>query len=110
MKKELVIFGLIILLVSVGSSGCDQITRDNRFIGTWTDQLETGSFTCLSDGTLTVSSGLLSGSGTWTFQNGKFVIQSDDYKAVYGYSFSNNDNTLTLTESNSGFSIIYTKQ
>jgi hypothetical protein len=128
MKKKLIIIGIITLLVTIGLSGCNQIsntlnTERNRFFGTWSNSqvhddgmgpytIKT-TITFLSDGTVSWSS-LLTSSGTWDLKDGKLVmnVQLGDSSniVINNYSFSNNDKTLSLTDVNIGGTTVYTKQ
>jgi hypothetical protein len=118
MKKQLVILGTITLLVCVGLSGCS--SRDGRFIGTWRSSLEAGSltntFTLYSDGRCdnqpTYTANLFHMSDNWDVKNNRLVfnfVGTNEILLSYSYSFSNNDNTLTLVDSN-GNTLIYNKQ
>ena len=113
MNKHLLVSGIAVLLICVGLSGCtDTVTNiglDSRFTGTWQEQqFHIGYFTFFSDGT-----GSMSGlSSIWDLKSGKLVITTveGEYTLTYDYVFSNNDNTLTLTDVGLGTSMIYTKQ
>jgi hypothetical protein len=114
MKKQVLVIGIIALLVSVGFSGCDQTSNPldierNKFIGTWniTQGMKKGiSLTFFSDGT--GSLGIFS--MTWVLKDGKLVIYVEGVAAPYNYSFTNNDRQLTLVESGSNVSEVFTKQ
>ena len=104
MNKKLLIFGIAILLVCVGLSGCtDTNTRDDRFFGVWKDAKNPSlnSITFLSDGTGS-SSGI---SMVWEIKDGKLVITNQvsggEVKGIYDYNFSNNNQKLILTDVNS---------
>ena len=126
MKKQLVIIGIVAILVSVGLSGCSQVTNPlnsdkNKFVGTWFNSTvfegvdghyhySNTTITFLSDGT--VSSGF--SSGTWELRDGKLVtnVHALDIDAiiVYNYTFSNNERTVSLTDVSNGKTEVYTKQ
>jgi len=117
MKKQFVIFGIIILLIVIGLSGCSE-NKDNRFIGTWKRQEPSTKLTFFSDGTLTQD--FIEGyEGNWEIKNGKIILSFSNNQAtkeyLYDFSFSNNDKTFTLTaiqQIDLGFdcSGVYTKQ
>jgi len=109
MKKQLMIVGIFVILLTVGLSGCTSNplnTEKNKFVGTWNTIYET--YTFFSDGTCSIS-GL---SGTYDIKDGKLVINAMELMLTFSYLFSNNDNTLTLTMTNSGLtnSYVFTKQ
>lgn len=102
------------LIAVVVMSGCtEQFVSDNRFVGSWrgTSNVMAPPFTCFSDGSFI--SGYLTSfveSGEWNIKYGKFVVYSDYGMASYSYSFSEDGNTLVLTNTNNGISITYEKQ
>jgi hypothetical protein len=110
MKKQLIIIGILALLVSVGLSGCSQISNPlnsekNKFVGTWKVNEATNIF--FSDGTCTFS-GV---SGTWEIKDGLLVITIiSEMPSVFSFVFSNNDRTLTLNPVGGGKTIVWTKQ
>ena len=118
MKKQLVILGIFAILVSVGLSGCNEITNTvnpekNKFLGTWkviklNNSTTNGEvFTFFSDGTVSIT-GL---SGTWGFKDGKLVMEIGDlFHWVYSFSFSNNDRTLIWTDMGNTNTLELTKQ
>lgn len=83
-----------------------QTSQDNndfdKFIGAW-GKGETVSITFFSDGTY--SSG---GDGTFELSDGKLVLTN--LGDTFEYSFSDDDNTLTLTNIDNGVVTILTKQ
>ena len=90
MKKQLVIVGIVVLLLVVGLSGCNEIgnhlsSEEDRFIGTWKqdkDFIPIG-FTLFSDGT-----GSWQGvSATWELKEGKFTIYFSGAYIIYNYDF-----------------------
>ena len=113
MNKHLFVFGLVLLLLCVGLSGCtDSVTnigRDSRFTGTWQhEEYSYIYYTFFSDGTGSYSGA----STTWDLKDGKLVItmNSGQTTVTYNYTFSNNDNTLTLNDVGGGTTTVYTKQ
>jgi hypothetical protein len=104
MKKQLVIIGIVVILVCIGFTGCDEnnnTTNDekNKFIGTWqnTTQEVTLTMNLFSDGNCS----LYGVNGTWDLRDGKFifVLLSDTGPLTYTYNyvFSNNDRTLSIS-------------
>lgn len=114
MNKQLLIVGIAILLLAVGLSGCNEQTgtssEENKFLGTWTDN--TGEITTFySDGTFTSKLWNVTGTGTWEIKDGKLkTVFIGGILLDYDYSFSNNDETLTLTNVDTGSIYVYTKQ
>ena len=116
MKKQLVIIGIVTILVTVGLSGCNQVSNTlnpekSKFVGNWINA--TSPYTTiklLSDGTCSYSSN----SGAWDLKGGKLVMDllSGDvpFTLTYNYIFSDNNETLTLTSMSGGLSRVYTKQ
>jgi hypothetical protein len=121
-SKQLIIIGIIALLVSVGLCGCTNNPLDtdkNKFVGTWkTDVSNTNGFVnytdtyiFFSDGTISstyMGSGSVNMPGSWELKDGKLILTVMIQK-VYDYSFSNNDQTLTLTSINGDESRIFYK-
>lgn len=120
MKKQLVIIGIIALLVCVGLSGCNQIsnsytTEKNKFIGTWTYVVPSGtgsnySFTYyfFSNGTFIFNKPNLITNGTFDIIDGNLWLTTNangtkDYTEC-SYVFSENNTKLTIDGSP------YTKQ
>jgi hypothetical protein len=111
MKKKLVILGIIAILVFVGLSGCNQQTsntlspKKSKFVGTWHNST-TVNIDLFSDGTCKFQSI----NGTWNLKNDKLVLIFTDYSITYNYVFSNNNQTLTLTDIYEGATFNVTKQ
>jgi PKD repeat protein len=105
MKGNVIILGIIILLVCVGLSGCTNTnnptdTEKNKFIGSWYDIMH-------SDKTLIFYSNNSvkwgdSGMGEFSIENGELHLNLDATplvgESIWGYSFSDNDTNLTLTD------------
>lgn len=110
MNKKLLIVGTVVLLLAVGLSGCNETANDtSRFIGTWkeTDDSWWVNFTFLSNGTFFAieRGGMKIYQGTWELKHGNFVMNDETLgESINDYSFSNNDNTLTLIGLDSGIS------
>lgn len=109
MKKQLVIVGAILLL-AVGLSGCnEQSSEESKFLGTWIDN--TGETTIFhEDGTTTSILGDLQGTGTWKLENDRLIITFQGLILTFDYSFSNNDETLTLINVDTGLTFVNIKQ
>jgi len=98
---------LLITLSVIGAgllSGCEQIgpkTDKDRFVGTWHNQLDsTITEEFLSDGRSRWGE---TGWGTYEVKDGKLYLHYFyviDVTAIYSYSFSNEDTTITLTDTN----------
>jgi len=105
MKKILVIFGVLMLVVLMcgctelnGSDDSQQVedSEMSRFVGTWQNsEYSYQTITCFSNGSCLY----LGEVGDYELKDGKFVfnffILGESF--VHDYVFSNNDNTLTLT-------------
>jgi hypothetical protein len=101
MKKQLAIIGLVALLVSVGLSGCNEVSNTlnpekNKFVGTWLTDENIIGLIFFSDGTGSYANVI---STRWDIKDGKLVVilSDDSLTLTYSYAFSNNDKTLTLT-------------
>lgn len=115
MQKQIILIIAIILIV-VGLSGCiisDDISnplhgRDNRFEGTWKlEDQSSGTITFFSDGTGTMGGFLI----TWDIKDDLLVMNYfEGMTATSDYSFSNNDNTLTLIDVGNGNTQIFIRQ
>jgi len=128
MKKQLVLVGIVVLLVCVGLSGCNEIKQnntpitDNRIIGTWVNASKdvngdnyTLTMSFDTDGywsqELSTKYGNTRIDGNWVIdtQHNKLTVTRGDYKDESTYAFIDN-NTLRLTPFTSGSSMIFTKQ
>jgi len=112
MNKHLIVIGIVVMLLVVGLSGCNEISNplsseEDRFIGTWNSGTY-NALTFFSDGTGSESSI----SFQWEIKDGKLVREMFQGKSsiVYDYQFSDNDTSLTLTDVTGGTAHIYTKQ
>jgi hypothetical protein len=125
MKKQILIVGIVIILLIVGLSGCQENTSksdEDRIIGAWiVSELFQGStrnisIIFLSNKTFetvgTYKGETNIGSGTWRIVNDKLEIDITEpkvNKSINDYNFSNNFNTLTITDS-TGITMDFTKQ
>jgi hypothetical protein len=120
MKKHLVIIGILAILNSIGFSGCNRIsnsytTEMNKFVGTWTYLVPTGtgsnySFTYyfFSNRTFSFNKTGLITNGTFDIIDGNLWLTTNtNGTKVYtecSYVFSENNTKLTVDGSP------YTKQ
>ena len=129
MKKQLVIVGIIVILLTVGLSGCtNDIINNNlktdidKFIGSWNGTATTtqGTYnitmTFLSDKTYSAGLGIGDsiidrGSGSWDIKDGKLITYPKDKDmSVSNFQFSNNEMSLTITNIDTGDKLFLTKQ
>jgi hypothetical protein len=122
-EKRIIILGICAILLSVGLSGCDQIsnlflTDEGRIIGTWEGNwgnLPT-RFIFATNGTVQSIVDFIefqyTGKGTWEISDGKLTLEIMDFipSTKYTYAFSEGDSTLTLTTLNSDTSYELKKQ
>lgn len=103
MNKKIIIFGVAVLLIVVGLSGCNTENRDSRFVGIWDDNTSSYFITFYSDGT--IGEGLFK-DGKWEIKDEKLVITfpigGNTSQAVADFVFSNNNKNLILTDVDSG--------
>ena len=93
-------------MVSVGFlSGC--IDDKSKFIGTWSTGSSYSTITFFSDGTCSYAG---MSSGSWEIKDGKLVINGLGMSGTFEYSFSNNDNMLTITHVATGQITTFTKK
>jgi len=108
MKKQLMIVGIIVILLAVGLSGCNEDNNtvqsdEEKIIGTWvyegSNDLHTDSFIFYNNGSVYCIYHW-PGSTILEYQWNGYTIVENKLKigeSVYEYAFSNNDNTLTIT-------------
>lgn len=108
MKKQIIIIGIIIILITIGLSGCNEDNNtvhsdEEKIIGTWlyegSNYLHTDSFIFYNNGSVYCIYHL-PGSTILQYQWNNYTIVENKLKigdSVYEYVFSNNDNTLTIT-------------
>jgi len=115
MKKQLMIVGIIIILLTVGLIGCNENTSksdEEKIIGTWTNRdmhdgsIESNSYIFYSNKTFKVigsyESEVLNINGTWNITDNKLVMTAEGETKTADYKFSDNNKTLTLTDKNGG--------
>lgn len=122
MNKKLIIVGIIILILTINLSGCNENkfkSDKEKIIGTWIYATTLNESTVYVYYIFSINQTLeiiflytgedIRANGTWNITNNKLIISLEEENIVNDYSFSNNDKTLTLTESN-GIKSIFTKQ
>ncbi len=126
MSKKLIIIGVAVLLVCVGLSGCfesnngDYISsEENRFVGTWiaseesSEKLLGTTITFYSDRNVHLewSDEAVLG-GTYEIKDEKLTINLVDGEVIklYNYSFSNNNQYLTISSIDNTKITLYIKQ
>lgn len=117
MNKKILIVGVIITLLTIGLSGCnEQTSTENKFVGTWiyegSEELYTDSFIFYDNGSVNCiyhypgSTNLLHQWNNYTMVENELKIG----ESVYEYKFSNDDKTLTLIMVTTNTSFVYIKQ
>ena len=126
MKKQLII-GIVVLLICVVLSGCNEQQTTNteksdedRITGTWfISELFEGSSRTITyifspDKTYKVIGSYKnyteSFNGTWKIEDNKLVVTIEGRTLIGNYQFSNNEKTLTITDTTSNTSTVLTKQ
>jgi len=105
-----------ILLTVVGLSGCDELTgsttrtEGDKLVGTWLTDDYYDALTLYSNGKCMK----FRYEGTWSLENGKLVlvyaIGKNPHRYIYDYSFSNDTNTLTVTNIETDYTLVYTRK
>jgi len=105
-----------ILLAVVGLSGCDELTgsttltEENKLVGTWLTDDYYDTLTLYSNGKCMK----FTHEGTWKLENGKLVlvyaIGKNTLRQIFDYSFSNENNTLTVTNIETDYTLVYTRK
>ena len=117
MPKNILVVGILIVLVSVGLMGCNEILLssniDSRLVGTWvyTTYGVDLVITFFSDGKFNDEYLF---SGEYEIKDEKLVISSvidgTEFSRVYDYYFTESNTKLHLTEVGTDETTIYTKQ
>jgi len=119
MNKHLIVIGMTLMLLVVGLCGCNEISNpltseEDRLVGSWREQISKGIIILFSDGTLLMSATGLSVSGEWEVKDGKFFMtmtfEETTQSSAWDYSFSDDDNTLYLTDLETDITSIYKRQ
>lgn len=97
MKKQLIAVGIMVTLLVIGFSGCTENSSEDRskFIGKWLSNQNL--FIFYSNGTFDSVFYGDSNDGTWELKDEKLVMYWNYGEMIMDYSFSNNDDTLTLS-------------
>lgn len=105
MNKIFVLLLLIVLLLTVLLSGCEEL--DKRFIGTWIpERMEYPTFTFYSDKKYSIEEI----DGTWDVVDNKLILKHGNNIEKYNFKFSGDNYLLTLTEVNEGIDRFYMKE
>ena len=127
MKKKLVIVGMALVLLTVVLIGCTSTkTNEEKILGSWITEIsagqeETAVFNFFSNGTFSlVVTFLLDESDVnftkltfwepYTINDEKIVMVIEGKTEILEYSFSDNDNVLTLLQEDSGESTVLLRQ
>jgi len=108
MKKQLVIIGIVAILVTVGLSGCNDVSDTSpgittagkdKFVGHWMEKSNSNNVVdFFSNGTCKFINNLIS---TWNLTNDRLTITFPNSTGAdpqqFSYEFSNNYKTLTIT-------------
>ena len=95
----IIIVGLILFFVIFQND-------ESKFVGTWSSSSEYSVIKFHSDGTCIIPDGT---SGTWELKDGNFFLDIYGISGEFEYSFSNNDETLTLIHVFTGQKTVFTK-
>lgn len=107
MKKQIVIFAIVILLIAVGFTGCfdsenESIKELKKFVGRWKHGTlpSVGTITFFSNGTCFY----LYDFAEWKIENGKLLIDLlyMDRTLKFDYEFLDDDQILILTNVDTG--------
>ena len=121
MKKQLIIIGMIIILLTVGLSGCNETntnetnTNKEKILGAWLANVTTGpgkggkgAYTYFSNGTFLASSTTTEVWGIFNITDEKLTMSRGNSTFTYDYTFSDNDNKVTLIDGD--WTIILTRK
>jgi len=119
MKKQLLIIGITLVLITVGLSGCSDNnlsskSNDEKIIGRWTGTMsgttQIMTFQFYSNGSFFNSVGKQGVWGTYAMTDTTLVGTSGGVTHTVEYSFSDNDNKLTFIETGGELFILLTRQ
>jgi hypothetical protein len=119
MKKQLLIIGITLVLITVGLSGCtdnnlSSKSNDQKILGRWTGTQpstpEIAIFNFYTNGSLYMGVNEQFIWLTYAMTDETLVLQSKGETRSLEYSFSNNDNKLTLIEVGGGEYAVLTRQ
>jgi len=111
MNKKIIILVIIVILLAVGLSGCNNKNLDSRFVGTWEYKNWPDRFPTMklfSDGTGFVGDKSI----TWEIDGaGDLVFNRESSSPrLYHINFSNDEKELTLTVPVVGMARTYIKK
>jgi hypothetical protein len=127
-RKQFVIIGIVLLIVCVGLSGCNQIsnvflTDKDKLVGTWNTNgiwLDVPTVIVFSsNGTFKIDVGIPNSpinfslnEGKWNMNDGILAMEIVGFIPLnnYTYKFSEDNKTLEITDVNSSGSYILRKQ
>jgi hypothetical protein len=112
MKKQLILIGITLFLLAYGLSGCTENKNgpskrnEEKVLGQWTETIP-GTSLIMTMNFMTNMSYYESINetriwGTYTMTDETITLQSEGAIHTFQYSFSNNENTLTLLEIDAG--------
>jgi len=127
MKKQLVIIGILAILITVGLSGCNEISNvflsdEDKLVGTWnSERIWVDVPTVIvffSNGTLKIEVEMgtidFSSEGKWEMNDGILTIEIEEIELIsltnYTIKFSEDNKILTLTPIDGSDSYILRKQ
>ena len=112
--KIIPILLIAMMMICIGFlSGCNEQSvslsdEEKRFVGTWNGSIDI--FDVLVFFPDRACCYFFDFTGIWEIKDGNLVITVKDAKYTYGYSFSNNDDILTIIDIESGNSWDYRRQ
>jgi hypothetical protein len=111
MRKIAIVGAVIFICIILCGCSSNQGDKD-KFVGTWKPNSGKTVFTFFSDGTFTgFDSGGTPGGGTWMLKDGNLVLYANVKDTIaYKYAFSDDGKNLFLSEVNTGYSFMLTKQ
>ena len=122
MKRQLVIIGITILLITIGFSGCTENTSENtsvltsKFVGTWISEEREARYNFSSDGTFSFYAPDEEYEGTYELKDEKlwftYTYELEEKVDGFNYSFSDNNTSITILPigSHEQHEIVFTRQ
>ena len=123
MKKHIIVIGIVVLLLVVGFSGCNENNNtlpsdEEKIVGTWkksnVEYEWEVTMTMLPNGTIITGGYEVTGSGKWELKDGKFILtwmeEGETKTDSWHYSFSDDYNTLYCTNLENDFTSVYERQ
>jgi len=115
MNKNFMVLSVILLFLLMGFSGCYDrgitlVGNENRIVGTWVTDSPYDTLSFTANGKCKK----FTYDGTWEIEDEILTIihemRSKPIENTYYYSFSDDNNTLTLTSVDTGYTLIYSKK